>query len=55
MSPTLRLQIPDLAALDDIAARFAAVISAPAVLALSGQLGAGKTAFARAIIRSAPP
>lgn len=48
-----RLDLADLAATEALAARFAKRARAGDVLALSGVLGAGKTAFARAFIQAA--
>jgi len=46
----MRFELPDLAASDAFGARIAAQIRAGDVVALSGELGAGKTTLARAII-----
>jgi tRNA threonylcarbamoyladenosine biosynthesis protein TsaE len=48
----MRLLLPDEAATADLAARLAARARPGDVLLLSGPLGAGKTAFARAFIRA---
>lgn len=48
----IALDLPDEAATAALAARLAAVAALGDVIALSGALGAGKTAFARAFIRA---
>lgn len=45
--------LPDLAATGALAARLAARLSPPALVALNGDLGAGKSAFARAFVQAA--
>jgi tRNA threonylcarbamoyladenosine biosynthesis protein TsaE len=47
-----RRGVPDEAAVARLAARFAAVVQPPLVLYLRGDLGAGKTTFARAYIHA---
>ena len=47
------VELPDLAAVEDLGARIAARMRAGDVVALSGPLGAGKTTLARAILRAA--
>jgi tRNA threonylcarbamoyladenosine biosynthesis protein TsaE len=46
------LELPDLAATEALARRLASVVRVGDVIAVSGGLGAGKTAFARAFIRA---
>jgi len=48
----LRLELPDLAATHALAARLAAVLLGGDVVALRGELGAGKSELARALIRA---
>jgi tRNA threonylcarbamoyladenosine biosynthesis protein TsaE len=54
-SPTLDLLLPDKAATAALAARIAARAQAGDVIALYGDLGTGKTAFARAFIGALAP
>lgn len=50
-SNAMETQVPDLAALDAFAQRFAPRLRPGSVVALHGSLGAGKTAFVRALVR----
>lgn len=49
----MEMMLPDLAATERLAARLAAQTRAGDAILLSGPLGAGKTAFARAFLRAA--
>lgn len=49
---TISLDLPDLAATERLAARVAAQVRTGDAILLEGELGAGKTAFARAFLRS---
>ena len=51
-SPPAQLTLSDLPATGALAARMAALVSAGDIIGLSGELGAGKTTFARAFIRA---
>src|SRR3546814_18907107 len=51
MTPSLTLDLPDLAATERLAARIAALACPGEAVLLSGTLGAGKSAFARAFVR----
>ena len=44
--------LPDLEATESFAQRIASILRAPDVIALGGELGAGKTTFSRALIRA---
>lgn len=48
--PAFSRNLPDLQALEDFAEHFAAGLRAPMVVYLQGPLGAGKTAFTRAVV-----
>ena len=48
----MRIDLPDLAAMEALGARIAGALRPDDVVALSGGLGAGKTTLARAIIRA---
>jgi len=51
---SLRLDLPDPAATAALAARLAALVRRGDVIALAGDLGTGKTSFARAFINALP-
>jgi tRNA threonylcarbamoyladenosine biosynthesis protein TsaE len=53
VAPTRVVELPDLAATEALAAGVAALARTGDVILLEGELGAGKTAFARAFLRSA--
>ena len=50
--PAWRRDVPDEAAVARLAAVFAGTVLPPAVIYLQGDLGAGKTTFARAYIHA---
>jgi tRNA threonylcarbamoyladenosine biosynthesis protein TsaE len=53
MPRTITLDLPDLAATHALAARLAALLRAGDAVLLEGPLGAGKSEFARAVLRAA--
>lgn len=52
---TVRIDLPDESATDALARRLAGLARVGDVIALSGDLGTGKTRFARAFINALPP
>lgn len=48
----LTYDLPDEAATEQLAVRLAGLLSAPLVLGFSGEIGAGKTTFVRAMLRA---
>ena len=48
----LSLDLPNTTSTEQTAAQFASVLSSPLVLGFSGDIGAGKTTFIRAMLRS---
>ncbi|BDG75319.1 tRNA (adenosine(37)-N6)-threonylcarbamoyltransferase complex ATPase subunit type 1 TsaE [Roseomonas fluvialis] len=53
MPPTVTLDLPDLSATHALAARLAGLLRAGDAVLLEGPLGAGKSEFARAVLRAA--
>ena len=53
--PVLQLELPDLSATETLGSLLAGGLAAGDVISLSGPLGAGKSALARAIIQAANP
>ena len=53
MPPTITLDLPDLSATHALAARLAGLLRAGDAVLLEGPLGAGKSEFARAVLRAA--
>jgi tRNA threonylcarbamoyladenosine biosynthesis protein TsaE len=53
MPPSSIMMLPDLAATNGLATRVAALVRGGDAILLEGELGAGKTAFARAFLRAA--
>ena len=53
--PVLQLELPDLPATETLGALLADGLAAGDVISLSGPLGVGKSALARAIIQAANP
>lgn len=51
MNFTINMDLPNEAASEEIAARLATCLSSPLVLTFSGDIGAGKTTFIRAMLR----
>jgi tRNA threonylcarbamoyladenosine biosynthesis protein TsaE len=48
----MRLHLPDVESMDELGARLAATLPVPAVVYLQGDLGAGKSTIARALLRA---